>query len=88
VDQPGFWSGFLWGILASGVLGFLSQRLRLAMKDYRAAYQPQKVVTPTKRTPAQVMRSSMLGLLRTLWWLLIALAAGVLAYLMLTARPG
>jgi hypothetical protein len=88
VEQPGFWTGFLSGFVAAGLVGFLSQRLRLALKDYRAAYQPQKVVTPTKRTPAQVMRSSTLGLLRVLWWLLIILAAAALAYLVLTGQLG
>jgi hypothetical protein len=88
VDQPGFWAGFVWGFVAAGLVGFLSQRLRLALKDYRAAYKPQKVVTPTKRTPAQVMRSSILGLLRVLLWFLITLAVAALVYFLLTAQPG
>jgi hypothetical protein len=53
-----FCSGFLIGFLAAGIMGFLLQQFYLAYKRMTEANRPQVIVAATRRTPAQVVGSS------------------------------
>lgn len=53
-----FCSGFLLGILVAGIMGFLLQRLYLAYIKMTEASRPQVIVATTRRTPAEVVASS------------------------------
>lgn len=51
-------AGFLSGALVAGLIGFFVFRLNIWMRNAGAAFQPQRVVQMTSRTPAQVFSSS------------------------------
>jgi hypothetical protein len=85
VNQPGFWPGFVVGFVLAGFLGVLSQRLRLALKDFKGGYSPQMALVPTKRSPSDAMRASVVGLLRIVWWLLLGVLGLVVAYFVMTS---
>lgn len=53
-----FCAGFLLGTLVAGVMGFLLQQLYLAYKRMTEASRPQVIVATTRRTPAEVVVSS------------------------------
>lgn len=53
-----FCTGLLVGFLAAGVMGFLLQQFYLSYKKMTEATRPQVIVATTKKTPAQVVTSS------------------------------
>ena len=53
-----FCSGVLVGFLIAGILGFVLQQVRFAVKKVGDAGRPQQVKIDTEQTPAQVVSSS------------------------------
>lgn len=51
-------AGFLMGLVVSGLIGFLLFRVNIWMRQASAAFQPQRIMQMTSRTPAQVLGSS------------------------------
>jgi len=83
----GYWAGFVAGILAAGVFGFVLQQLRFHRKRMDAFERPQVVIvtTKTEQTPEEVIRSSRVARLNYVFWAVV-LTAMLLAVLWLAFR--
>jgi hypothetical protein len=77
--SQGFWTGFL----AAGVVGFLAQRMYLAVKRVGSPRQPQRVSQSTSKTPFQVMGDAMKAVfLFLIYGGLLAIAFAVIYYVL------
>jgi hypothetical protein len=66
--QPGFWDGFMVGILTAGFLGLVLRQIQKASLVARSGTQPQRVVHKTDNTPWQIlMRAMQAGCQMVLW---------------------
>jgi hypothetical protein len=66
-------AGFLTGVLVAGFIGFLLFRFNVWMKNANAAFQPQRIMQMSSRTPAQVLGSSVGNALKISGVLVVAL---------------
>jgi hypothetical protein len=81
-------TGFLTGVIAAGIFGFLLQLARLSWRSFRAGYRPQMAQVATRQTPAQAMWRSTWGCLTFLVYILLAAMVLGGAYLYYWANFG
>jgi ABC-type Fe3+ transport system permease subunit len=66
-----FLRGLLTGFVMAGVFGFVLQKLRLAQKKAGEYKKPQSVTQKTDKTPIEVVRSSIIAWLSSLFWTVV-----------------
>ena len=61
LSNTDFVTGLAVGFVVAGIMGFMLQQAYFAFKKVKAAYEPQKVIHKTEKTPNQVMAGSVRG---------------------------
>jgi hypothetical protein len=71
-------AGFLSGLVVASIIGFVVYRLNIWMRNANAAYQPQRLVQMTARTPSEVVGASSAAMMKITGVLVIALTLALL----------
>ncbi len=88
VCQECFAKGFLYGVLAAAIVGFLARRIFWALRLTFQAFQPQPIVHLTQRTPWQVLMTTIRGCILLVFWAVVAVVAlGLLVWIIGSASP-
>lgn len=83
MPRSDFYAGVMVGLLAAGLIGFVSQTWRWSRARISGFFEPQKITLETKDTPADVLQGCLEGivalvflvvLLALMWYLVSRLA--------------